>query len=69
MYFHNVMAKSVFFGLCHFPGNVALDIIGLIDITMLQITLKGYLPNSIFLLRRLLSIVGENYRALINVVH
>ena len=29
-----VMAKSLIFGLCHFPGCVALDIIGLIDMTL-----------------------------------
>ena len=63
------MAKRLVFGLFfHFSGCVALDIIGLINMTILERPLKGYLPNSIFLLPMSLSIRGINNIALIDIV-
>ena len=67
VFFDKVMAKCPISGLCHYPGCVALDIIGLIDMTKVERPLKGYLSNSIFPLTILLSIVAEHYRSLIDV--
>ena len=51
-----------------FLGCVALGIIGLINMTIVYIPLKGYLPNYIFHLPMLLSIRGVNNRAFIDIV-